>query len=181
MPLHERLDRAPRRVGEAWGVGLVAGFRWVSGSLRVGTSGARGRSLGRRCATQPPSTNSRNGCRASLSGPPSQQRPAAGRSRQGPMSCRALGRSQRFAVSPRSLFGAEFATRALSRREHQRSGLKPGSSSAPALKSHFRPLERRAQVARVKVTVPHPFLLRRAARNAARRGAEATGVGGYRR
>ena len=86
---------------------MVAGSRWVSGSLRVGTRGALGRSLGKRCATQPPSQNSRNGCRASFSGPPSQQRPAAGRSRQSPMSCRAPGRSQRFAVSPRSLFGAE--------------------------------------------------------------------------
>ena len=51
--------------------------------------------------------NSRNGCRASLSGPPSQQRPAAGRSRRSPSPCRAPGRSQRFAVPPRSLFGAE--------------------------------------------------------------------------
>ena len=86
---------------------MVAGSRWVSGDSRVGTRGARGRSLGRRCATQPPSPNSRNGCRASFSGPPSQQRPAAGRSRQSPGSCRAPRRSQRFAVSPRSLFGAE--------------------------------------------------------------------------
>ena len=86
---------------------MVAGRRWVSGGSRVGTRGARGRSLGRRCATQPPSPNSRNACRELFSGPPSQQRPAAGRSRQSPMSCRAPGRSQRFAVSPRSLFGAE--------------------------------------------------------------------------
>ena len=149
---------------------MVAGSRWVNGSLQVGTRGARGRSLGRRCATQPPSPNSRNGCRASLSGPPSQQRPAAGRSRSRPDvlprpgTLAALRRVAALAVR------RGIAARALARQGVHQSAKRIWSPQTSALKAHFRPLELRARRSSASGTACQKFRLRRAA--GTRRGEE---------
>ena len=181
MPLeHERHDRAPRRVVEAWGFGLVAGSRWVSGSLRAGTRGALGRSLGRRCATQLPSptptTAAARRCRARpLNSAPPLAAPGEARVPAAPRDARSASPCRRARCSAQNRGAGSSAAGSPSKRKKSelRQKFSPQSAFSPAGAPRPEVVSERDRAA----DFPAPAR----GRNAARGGAEVAGVGGNRR
>ena len=148
---------------------MVAGSRWVNGSLRVGTRGALGRSLGRRCdataVSKLPQRLPRVVLGPALSTAPRRwPLPPKPDVLPRPGTLAALRRVAALAVR------RGIAARALSRQGVHQSAEVVASPETSALKAHFRPLELRARRSSASGMERHVFRLRRA--EGTRRGEE---------